>query len=69
MSEKKPSPKAQPPFKGIYREPYFWLGLAFSLGGFLAEEASGGEPAFESFMLFGGLFLGISFERNRRPRK
>jgi hypothetical protein len=69
MSETESNPNPQSPFKGIHREPYFWIGLVFALGGFLAEEISGGGPAFESFMLFGGLFLGISFERNRKPRK
>lgn len=55
----------QPNQASVLKVPAFWVGIAFALGGFLAEEFTGGEHAFEVFMLFGGLFLGGVFERQR----
>ncbi len=51
-------------FKGIF----VWSGILFALGGYLAEEFTGGKHGFEFFMLFGGLYLGIGVERNRSQR-
>ncbi len=56
-------------WSGVHRVPCFWTGLAFALGGYLAEEFTGDEHGFEAFILFGGLFLGIAFERNRQSEK
>ncbi len=50
----------------LYRGPLVWTGILFALGGYLAEEFVGAEYAFEFFLLFGGLFLGIGYERNRQ---
>ncbi len=52
----------------LFRGTYVWAGVAFALGGFLAEELSGNNHVFEVFMLFGGFFLGTGVERNHRGR-
>lgn len=56
----------------LFRGPLVWSGIAFTLFGSLAETLSGGEMAFEHFMLYGGLFIGVGVERRRhltqRPR-
>ena len=42
-------------FKGVY----VWSGAAMALGGYIAEDLTGGTHAFEFLMLFGGLNLGM----------
>jgi hypothetical protein len=52
----------------LFRGPLVWTGIAFAVAGFLAEQLVGSEYAFECFMLFGGLYIGMGCERNRRLR-
>jgi|GEM_PF-3286092 len=53
----------------LFRGPIVWAGIALALGGFLAEQLIGGQYAFEAFMLFGGLNIGIGYEKNRSLRE
>ena len=46
-----------------FRGTLVWSGVAFALVGYLGAEFL--LPSFSVFLLFGGLFLGIGFERNR----
>ncbi len=48
-------------FKGVY----VWSGAAMALGGYIAEDLTGGTHAFEFLMLFGGLNLGMGVMQNR----
>jgi hypothetical protein len=50
----------------LFRGPIVLTGALFVAIGYLAELLVGPEYAFEYFMLFGGLFLGIGYERNRQ---
>jgi len=50
----------------LFRGPIVFTGILFVTIGYLAELLVGPEYAFEYFMLFGGLFLGIGYERNRQ---
>ena len=52
--------------KELFHGGYVWTGVAFAVVGLLAENLTSGRPAFESLMLFGGVFLGIGVERNRQ---
>ncbi|KAA3608120.1 MAG: hypothetical protein DWQ01_13685 [Planctomycetota bacterium] len=49
----------------LFRGPFVWSGVVFALAGYLAEEFISSELSFEFFLLFGGLFIGIGYERNR----
>ena len=49
----------------LFRGAYVWSGILMALAGFLAEEWTGGEHAFEFFLFFGGLSLGRGVEINR----
>ncbi len=50
----------------LFRGPLVVGGVLFIAIGYLAELLVGPEYAFEYFMLFGGLFLGVGYERNRQ---
>ncbi|MFT7541820.1 MAG: hypothetical protein ACI9K5_002794 [Gammaproteobacteria bacterium] len=53
----------------LYRGAYVWSGIAMTIGGYLGEEFVGAEHAFEAFMFFGGLNLGIGITKNLYERK
>ncbi|HEX9794902.1 MAG TPA: hypothetical protein VGC54_13050 [Planctomycetota bacterium] len=57
-----------PDWPAVFRDIQFQGGLAFALGGYALEQATGGALAFEFLVFFGGLFLGIAVQRHRRPR-
>jgi len=48
----------------LFKGAYVWSGIVMALGGYLAEEFTGGGHAFEFLMLFGGLNLGMGLMRN-----
>ena len=54
---------------GLFKGWTVWGGIVMALGGMLAEDLSGGEHAFESFMFFGGLLLGMGLMNNVHQRK
>lgn len=59
----------QPPIPAsvfLLRGPLVFAGVLFVVMGYLAELLVGSEYAFEYFVLFGGLCIGIGFERNRQ---
>ncbi len=59
-------PTKRPPFRVLFRGSLVWAGLILALGGYLAEEFTGGVHAFETFLLFGGINIGLGAERNRQ---
>lgn len=52
---------------GFFRGTYVWAGLGFAVVGSLCERFIGGQHSFEFLLFFGGLFIGVGYERNRLP--